>query len=160
MYSSCHSVSDLVMRLSFVPPPKETVFSAFTHNLLLCFIMTFPFSSWLCMISVPWWHRCWVQQLLGLLISSAAANRRTPSCDIATYNHSVVVIPYCIHLGVSCTDAPSGSEAAVDPLGHLTEFCVTSCHHCVHYCVNLHCSASQCCEYPMKHNKKYIYISK
>jgi hypothetical protein len=91
-----------------------------------------------------------------VLISSVAADRRTSSCDIATYNHSVIAVPHRIHLGVSCTDASASSEAAVDSLGHLTEFCVTSCHHCVHYCVNLHCSPGQCCEYYINTTEKII----
>lgn len=85
-----------------------------------------------------------------MFFSSVGADRRTPSCDIATYNHSVTAVRHCFHLGISCTDASAGCEAAVDSVGHLAEFRVTSCHHCVHYCVNLHCSPSQRCEYPIK----------
>lgn len=91
-----------------------------------------------------------------MFVSSVAAHRRTASCDIATYNHSVTAVPHCFHLGISCTDAFIGCEASVDSLGHLAEFCVTSCHHCVHYCVNLHCSPSQCCEYPIRQQKKFL----
>ena len=88
-----------------------------------------------------------------MLVSPAAADRGTPSCDIATYNHSLIAVPYCIHLGVSRIDASAGSEAAVDSVGHFAKFCVTSSHHCVHYCVNLHCSPSQCCEYLISYTR-------
>jgi hypothetical protein len=88
-----------------------------------------------------------------MFISSVAADRGTPSCDIATYNHSVIAVPHRIYLGVCCIDASAGSEAAVDSLGHLTEFCFTSCHYCVHYRANLRSSPSQCCEYLVKYTK-------
>jgi len=91
-----------------------------------------------------------------MLISPAAADRGSPSCDIATYNHTVIAVPYCIHLGVSCIDASAGCEAALDSLGHLAKFRVTSCHHCVHYCVNLHCGPSQCCKYLISYTRSNV----
>ena len=74
--------------------------------------------------------------------SPAAVNRRAPSCDIASYNHSLVIVPHGVHLGVSCADAAFGSQATVDPLGHLAEFCPASRYYRVHHCLNLHSGPS------------------